>query len=174
MLSTTTDPRADARTTYSPPENRTSEASDDRRSRSAGPGRVHSDRGVSRIDSSKTDSDGYGFPELPDSLEKDLVRVFKLLSDETRLRILLYLARENELHVTALCERLRQSQPAVSHHLALLRTAGLIAPRRDGKHNYYSIRQNRFHGLLAEFFQEVRDPETDEIEFETFVLGRKG
>ena len=74
---------------------------------------------------------------LPDQLEQDLVQTFKLLSDETRLRVLMYLMREGELHVTALCERLDQSQPAVSHHLALLRVAGLIAARRDGKHNFY-------------------------------------
>ena len=84
------------------------------------------------------------FPDLSDELEKELVQVFKLLSDETRLRILVYLAREAELHVTALCDRLGQSQPAVSHHLALLRVAGLIKARRDGKHNYYSVRQSRF------------------------------
>jgi len=57
------------------------------------------------------------FPEFSNELEKDLVQVFKILSDETRLRILLYLARETELHVTALCKKLGQSQPAVSHHL---------------------------------------------------------
>ena len=79
------------------------------------------------------------FPDLPTHLEKDLVQVFKLLSDETRLRILLYLMQEGELHVTALCERLGQSQPAVSHHLALLRHGGIIAPRRQGKNNFYSL-----------------------------------
>ena len=31
------------------------------------------------------------------------------------------------------------SQPAVSHHLALLRHGGLIAPRRQGKNNYYAL-----------------------------------
>jgi len=65
-------------------------------------------------------------PELSSQLEKDLVQVFKLLADETRLRVLMYLVREGELHVTALCDKLNQSQPAVSHHLALLRLAGLI------------------------------------------------
>ena len=78
-------------------------------------------------------------PELSDQLEKDLVQVFKLLSDETRLRVLMYLAREGELHVTALCDKLGQSQPAVSHHLALLRHGGIIAPRRQGKNNFYSL-----------------------------------
>jgi ArsR family transcriptional regulator, arsenate/arsenite/antimonite-responsive transcriptional repressor len=114
--------------------------------------------------------DSYRFPELSEQLEKDLVQVFKLLSDETRLRILLYLARERELHVTALCEKLGQSQPAVSHHLALLRVAGLIEARRDGKHNFYSVRKSHFHRLMGELFQSISDPETDQVRFDDFVL----
>ena len=35
--------------------------------------------------------------------------------------------------------QLSQSQPAVSHHLALLRHGGIIAPRRQGKNNFYSL-----------------------------------
>jgi len=107
---------------------------------------------------------------LPDQLEKDLVQVFKLLSDETRLRILLYLSGEGELHVTALCEKLQQSQPAVSHHLALLRVAGLIEARRDGKHNYYSICRAHFHRIIQELFSNMGDPAADRIEFDDFVL----
>jgi ArsR family transcriptional regulator len=109
-------------------------------------------------------------PELSDQLEKDLVQVFKLLSDETRLRVLTYLAREGELHVTALCDKLGQSQPAVSHHLALLRVAGLIEARRDGKHNFYSIRAKHFHRLMTEIFASLGNPESEEIRFEDFVL----
>jgi len=110
------------------------------------------------------------FPELSNELEKDLVQVFKLLSDETRLRVLLYLARETELHVTALCKKLNQSQPAVSHHLALLRVAGLIEARRDGKHNYYSVRKTHFHRIMQELFRSIGDAETDEIRFDVFTL----
>lgn len=110
------------------------------------------------------------FPELSNQLEKDLVQVFKLLSDETRLRILLYLVREGELHVTALCDKLGQSQPAVSHHLALLRVAGLIEARRDGKHNFYSVRKTHFHRIMDELFQSISDPDKEEIRFDEFVL----
>ena len=46
---------------------------------------------------------------------------------------------EGEKHVGALCEQLNSSQPAVSHHLALLRHGGIIAPRRQGKNNFYSL-----------------------------------
>ena len=117
-----------------------------------------------------TKQDNGAFPVLPDELERDLVQVFKLLSDETRLRILLYLAREGELHVTALCDRLGQSQPAVSHHLALLRVAGLIEARRDGKHNFYSVRRIHFHRIIGELFNNISDPENDEIRFDDYVL----
>lgn len=110
------------------------------------------------------------FPELSEQLERDLVQVFKLLADETRLKILLYLLREKELHVSAMCDRLNQSQPAVSHHLALLRAAGLIEPRRDGKHNFYSVREKHFHGLIAELFKTMSDPGRDELRFQNFVL----
>jgi ArsR family transcriptional regulator, arsenate/arsenite/antimonite-responsive transcriptional repressor len=112
------------------------------------------------------------FPELPDQLEKDLVQVFKLLADETRLRILMYLMRQGELHVTALCEKLQQSQPAVSHHLALLRVAGLIEARRDGKHNYYSVRSRHFHRIVGELFSSMTEPDGDSLRFQGFILSQ--
>lgn len=106
---------------------------------------------------------------VPDPLVKDLVKVFKLLSDETRLRILLYLTRNEELHVRALCEILGQSQPAVSHHLALLRVAELIESRREGKHNFYRILPQRFEELLDMVFATVPKHQRL-IRFEDYVL----
>ena len=91
-------------------------------------------------------------PPLFEPAIREVARVFKLLSDETRLRILFYLAQNRELHVTDLCERLGQSQPAVSHHLALLRVSGLIEARREGKHNFYSICTDHFGKLLSDMF----------------------
>jgi DNA-binding transcriptional ArsR family regulator len=64
--------------------------------------------------------------------------LLKQASDATRLWIMLTLL-EGEQHVTSLCGRLEQSQPAVSHHLSLLRHGNLIEPRREGKHNYYLL-----------------------------------
>jgi ArsR family transcriptional regulator len=107
---------------------------------------------------------------LSDELEHELLGIFKLLSDETRLRILLYLGRERELHVTALCTRLDQSQPAVSHHLALLREADLIEARREGKHNFYSLKRGHFHSVIERLFESIADPQRAEIRFDEFVL----
>ena len=89
---------------------------------------------------------------VSDGLVGDLVKLFKLLSDETRLRILYYLTQRNEPHVRELCELLDESQPAVSHHLALLRVAGLIERRREGKHNFYGLKTRQFSTLLDMLF----------------------
>lgn len=85
---------------------------------------------------------------LAEATAKDLVQLFKLLADETRVRILHYLMQREELNVRTLCKLLDQSQPAVSHHLALLRVAGIIECRRDGKHNFYHVVPKRFQAYL--------------------------
>jgi len=86
---------------------------------------------------------------------QSLTQVFKLLADESRLKILLTLARDGEMHVSALCEMLGQSQPAVSHHLTLLRMAGLVGFRRDGKFNYYRMDGLQLGQTLDEIFSEA-------------------
>jgi DNA-binding transcriptional ArsR family regulator len=69
---------------------------------------------------------------------KQAAILLKHVSDPTRLKIVLMLA-EGERHVGAICEVLDQSQAATSHHLALLRHGGIIAPRRQGKNNFYAL-----------------------------------
>src|SRR3954454_15799670 len=65
--------------------------------------------------------------------------LLKQVSDPTRLQVLMLLS-EKERNVSELCSDLgTQSQPAVSHHLALLRHGRLIEPRRSGKHNFYYL-----------------------------------
>jgi DNA-binding transcriptional ArsR family regulator len=74
-------------------------------------------------------------------LAKRAAILLKQASDPTRLQILLMLAG-GECHVGGLCETLNQSQPAVSHHLALLRHGSLITPRRAGKNNFYTLTES--------------------------------
>lgn len=100
----------------------------------------------------------------------ELGQLFKLLSDETRLWILHYLSRAGELHVRALCDVLGQSQPAVSHHLALLRAAGLIQLRREGKHNFYSVEPGRFDEMLHSFFSFFPANDEGQIVFNGHAL----
>ena len=112
-------------------------------------------------------------PPVSDQAVRELAQVFKLLSDETRMRILLYLAQNRELHVTDLCTRLGQSQPAVSHHLALLRVSGLIEARREGKHNFYSVRGDQFGALLVSLFSAAGEIPR-KVKFHDFLLTYAG
>ncbi len=83
-----------------------------------------------------------------------MVEFFKLASDATRLRIMFLLMQEKEINVRTLCGLLQQSQPAVSHHLGLLRGAGVIVCRRDGKHNYYHLATSKLAELIQLLFEE--------------------
>lgn len=131
--------------------------------------RRHANKALDQSIEEGTEGDVQDMPELAESTVIDFVSIFKLLSDETRLRILFYLTQRDELHVRALCSLLGQSQPAVSHHLALLRVAGLIEPRRSGKHNFYRLLPNRFQDLLDTLFASI--PEQDRrLRFENYVL----
>jgi ArsR family transcriptional regulator len=100
----------------------------------------------------ESSADGRKPAELADQTAQELVQLFKLLADETRLRVLYYLLQQEELNVRTLCKLLRQSQPAVSHHLALLRVAGLIECRREGKHNFYHLVPKRCQAYLETLF----------------------
>lgn len=69
--------------------------------------------------------------------------LFGAFADATRLRILSLLLAEKELCVCDLCAALREIQPKVSRHLAILRRAGLVQVRCDGKWKYYSLARAR-------------------------------
>ncbi|MGB9940518.1 ArsR/SmtB family transcription factor [Methanosarcina sp.] len=66
------------------------------------------------------------------------VRIFKALADINRLKII-KLLKEGELCVCELTTALSTSQSTVSHHLSVLRTAGLIKERKEGKWSYFRL-----------------------------------
>jgi DNA-binding transcriptional ArsR family regulator len=68
----------------------------------------------------------------------ELTAIFRLLSDKTRLNILMLLA-EGERNVSSLCDQLKLPQPTVSHHLGLLRMSSIIDNRRAGKQVFYGL-----------------------------------
>jgi ArsR family transcriptional regulator len=67
--------------------------------------------------------------------------LFGAFANPTRLRILGLLDAEKEICVCDLCEVLGLLQPKVSRHLAILRDAGLVEVRTDGKWKFYSLAQ---------------------------------
>ena len=82
---------------------------------------------------------------------KETARVFKALSDETRLRLLKLLADqgpEGALCVGALARRLEITQSAVSQHLGVLRMAGLVIDERRGYFVHYRVNRARLAGYI--------------------------
>jgi DNA-binding transcriptional ArsR family regulator/AraC-like DNA-binding protein len=77
-----------------------------------------------------------------DAVPAASVRLFRALGDESRLRILRLLA-SGDLYLTEIAERMGLSKPTVSHHLALLRAAGLVTITEAGALTYYSLRRER-------------------------------
>jgi ArsR family transcriptional regulator len=81
----------------------------------------------------------------------DLARVFKALSDPVRLRLFSLIAsrRGGEVCVCNLTPAFEVSQPTISHHLKLLRQAGLIDCERRGTWVYYWLRPEMTDRLAA-------------------------
>src|ERR671919_505945 len=67
-------------------------------------------------------------------------RILRTLADPTRRAIFERLCREGEQTVVVLTRRAGVSQPAVSKHLGVLRRAGLVHPRREGRRTHYRAR----------------------------------
>jgi predicted transcriptional regulator len=67
-----------------------------------------------------------------------LLRLFKSLADESRLKIIGLLAA-TEHNVQNLAKLLKLKEPTVSHHLAVLREAGLVQMRTDGNTHWYRL-----------------------------------
>ncbi|MCS6846721.1 MAG: metalloregulator ArsR/SmtB family transcription factor [Anaerolineae bacterium] len=89
----------------------------------------------------------------------DAVAFAKAIADETRQRIM-KLCCCRRLTVSEITEQIGVSQPTVSHHLAILRDAGLVTADREGRETYYSLNQERITAccgrLMLTFAPEER------------------
>lgn len=82
----------------------------------------------------------------------DLLNFFNILSDKTRLRILLLLL-ENELCVCELMGALAMSQPRISQQLSILKQSRVVKDRRDGKWIYYKVDESISVGFMKKVFE---------------------
>ncbi len=87
---------------------------------------------------------------------KVFLETIKVLSDESRLRILMLLTKK-ELCVCQIMGVLNMSQPLVSRNLSLLSRAGFLKDRREGKLMFYAIRKNlpKKHLMLLSLLNEL-------------------
>lgn len=81
-------------------------------------------------------------------------RMYKVLGDKTRLKILLFL-QAGEKNVTAIAEEVSMEQSAVSHQLKLLRDNKIVSSRREGKTIYYSLADHHVLDILQQTFEHV-------------------
>lgn len=99
----------------------------------------------------------FGYPVSDEALEaidplaapQSVVRLHRALGDETRLRILKLLAGR-DLYLTEIAQQLEFSKPTIKHHLAILRSAGLVTITESGTVVYYSLRRNRLDDASAD------------------------
>lgn len=88
---------------------------------------------------------------------RDPVLFAKALADETRQKIMKLCCCE-WISVRDIVEQLSVTQPTVSHHLAILREAGLVDAREDGKLTFYRLNQAQISsccgGLMVKFAPE--------------------
>ena len=92
--------------------------------------------------------------------------VFKALADPTRRALLERLLREGELNVRALTEQSGVSQPAVSKHLGVLKTAGLVMERPEGRVVHYRAEPRGLAPLMdwMRFYAVFWDERMDRLE----------
>ena len=97
-------------------------------------------------------SERYVLADLPKLADEDVDRtaaLVKVLDSKTRLEILLLLAEEEKV-VHQLVTELEKSQPLISQHLRVLRSAGLVSSSRKGREVLYALDQPDIIGIIHE------------------------
>jgi len=75
------------------------------------------------------------------------VAIFKALAGPTRLKIL-ECVKNGEKCICAIIPRTGKSQPNVSQHLKVLKTAGLVDERKEGTNTFVSVNENRIYQII--------------------------
>ena len=97
------------------------------------------------------------FDHMPALEEFDAAAdLFRLMSDRTRIRLFWLLCHCEEclLNLSAMMD---MSSPALSHHLQLLKTSGLVVSRREGKEVYYRAADSAAAGALHEMIEQIAE-----------------
>lgn len=84
------------------------------------------------------------------------VKILTAIGDETRLHLILEMMKMGECNGVRVCkiaERTNLSRPAVSHHLQILKDAGILKVRKEGTKNYYYFdpEAESFEKLISTF-----------------------
>ncbi|MBP3881832.1 MAG: winged helix-turn-helix transcriptional regulator [Lachnospiraceae bacterium] len=86
----------------------------------------------------------------------DLAELFKAFGDSTRIRILFALF-EADICVCDLAETLNMTQSAISHQLRLLKQAGLVSGRREGKQIIYYLADDHVRTIISMGLEHINE-----------------
>lgn len=84
-------------------------------------------------------------------------RMFAALGDETRQKILLIFEHDEEICVNDIARLFQISRPAISHHLKVLRNAGLVTSEKRGKEVYYRVNREYFANVLEVVYRTMAE-----------------
>ena len=87
---------------------------------------------------------------------QEVSKIFKMISDPTRLSILFLLQKE-ELSVGAIAQSLSMEQSAISHQLKTLRTSRLVKSKRAGKNMIYSLDDLHVFSILEQVLTHIEE-----------------
>lgn len=94
-------------------------------------------------------------------MKEECVPFFKAVSDETRVKIM-DLLREKSMCVSEICEHFDMKQPSISHHLSILKTAGVVHGTKSGKEMQYSLDEKYVCKCCDNFISRFSDNNNDE------------
>lgn len=96
-----------------------------------------------------------------------LIKIFKALSDENRLKILLILSKR-KMCAKGIARHLDLSEPAVSQHIKILKDADIVEGKKIGYHVMYDMNKDAF-ALIKTLLKELED-DSEEIQSVSVVL----
>ncbi|AGL03404.1 ArsR/SmtB family transcription factor [Desulfoscipio gibsoniae] len=94
---------------------------------------------------------------------KEVLDFLKLLADETRLKIIMMLS-QRDMCVCEIMDELAMSQPAVSHHLRILKKSGIVRDDKDGRWVFYSLNQKAFARGFVSIYNDLFDQIRNNLE----------
>lgn len=83
------------------------------------------------------------------------LKFFRAVSDLHRHKILTLLKKYSSLNATNIIKHIKLSQPTTSHHLSLLKQAGLITSMKKGKEVFYSLNKEKISSCCLGFNKEL-------------------
>ena len=86
----------------------------------------------------------------------DIAELFKVFGDSTRIKIL-YVLFKSEMCVCDIAQALSMTQSAISHQLRILKGAGLVKCKRDGKSMIYSLSDDHVRTIIEQGQEHIRE-----------------